>query len=160
VFFQFPDDGVTCVTEPAELRRFGIEIVLEVLFNDPGDAKQPLKLGTAGAMRCHRVRQELNSRDEVFAAVGFGEPGYVRETWPVLVHRHYEESAEVHRETMGLVRLAAIKGTRFVCHSLSVREGRAGRKHDRGHGLFEVIAYGSWHCATLANAHPGADGCT
>jgi hypothetical protein len=94
MLFQYPDDGVTFVTEPAEFCRFGVEIVLEVLFDDPSDAKQPLELGTAGVVSCHRVRQELDGHDEVFAAVGFGEPGYVCETWPVLVHGHYEKSAE------------------------------------------------------------------
>src|SRR5208282_4445400 len=102
VFLQFSDYSVI-VTEPAEFRCFGVEIVFEILFDEPCDAEQPPKFGTTGVMRGHRMGQELNCRREVFAAVGFGEPGYVRESWPKFVHRRYKKSAEVHGETMGTV---------------------------------------------------------
>jgi len=73
-------------------------LFFEALFDEPRDTEQPLTFGTAGVLRGHCVSQELNRYDEMFAAVSFGEPRYVRETWPEFVHRRDKESTEVHGE--------------------------------------------------------------
>jgi len=61
------------------------------------------------------MRQVINCGREVFAAVGFGEPGNSCESGAVLIHRLYKESAEFYRETMSLIGLAAIEAAHFTC---------------------------------------------
>ena len=54
-------------------------------------------------------------------------------------------------------RLEAIKGTRFVRHSLSFREGCAGGEHDGAHRFLEVVSNRRGHSVTLTNARGAED---
>jgi hypothetical protein len=141
---QFPNDSIV-ITEPAEFRGFGVKIHIEALFYEPSDAEQPPAFGTALVLSCHCTRQVTSCGGEVFAAVGFGEAGDGCESGAVLIHRLYKEPAELYREAMSLIGLAAIEAAHFTGQSLRFRNRRAGGEHDGAHRFFEVIGNGGWH---------------
>jgi hypothetical protein len=78
VLFQFSDDSISIISEPAELGGFLVQIHIKVLFDKTCNANQPFVFWEMGIVRRQRARQELGRDRYMLSTVVFCEPGNCR----------------------------------------------------------------------------------